>query len=39
VADVVDRFVEILGLEHYALYVFDFGAPSGSASRLGTRSA
>jgi pimeloyl-ACP methyl ester carboxylesterase len=34
-ADVVDRFVEIVGLERYALYVFDFGAPVGF--RLATR--
>ncbi len=34
-ADVVDRFTETLGLEHYALYVFDFGAPVGF--RLATR--
>jgi pimeloyl-ACP methyl ester carboxylesterase len=34
-ADVVERFVETLGLEHYSLYVFDFGAPVGF--RLATR--
>jgi pimeloyl-ACP methyl ester carboxylesterase len=34
-ADVADGFVEALGLEHYALYVFDFGAPVGF--RLATR--
>jgi pimeloyl-ACP methyl ester carboxylesterase len=28
-AGVVDGFVGKLGLEHYALYVFDFGAPVG----------
>jgi pimeloyl-ACP methyl ester carboxylesterase len=34
-ADVVDGFVEALGLTRYALYVFDFGAPVGF--RLATR--
>jgi pimeloyl-ACP methyl ester carboxylesterase len=34
-ADVVDRFVEIVRLERYALYMFDFGAPVGF--RLATR--
>jgi pimeloyl-ACP methyl ester carboxylesterase len=34
-ADVVDRFIDVLGLDHYALYVFDFGAPVGF--RLATR--
>jgi pimeloyl-ACP methyl ester carboxylesterase len=34
-ADVLERFVETLGLEHYAMYVFDFGAPVGF--RLATR--
>jgi pimeloyl-ACP methyl ester carboxylesterase len=34
-ADVVDGFVDALGLEHYTLYVFDFGAPVGF--RLATR--
>jgi pimeloyl-ACP methyl ester carboxylesterase len=28
-ADVIDRFTEILGLRSYALYVFDYGAPVG----------
>lgn len=28
-ADVVGRFVERLGLERYAIYVFDYGAPTG----------
>lgn len=28
-AQVVGRFTEILGLERYALYVFDYGAPTG----------
>jgi pimeloyl-ACP methyl ester carboxylesterase len=34
-ADVVDGFVHALDLDHYALYVFDFGAPVGF--RLATR--
>lgn len=28
-ADVIDRFTEALGLDRYALYVFDYGAPIG----------
>src|SRR5512135_3042058 len=28
-ADVIDRFTELLGLRRYALYVFDYGAPVG----------
>jgi pimeloyl-ACP methyl ester carboxylesterase len=28
-ADVMERFTEALGLSHYALYVFDYGAPVG----------
>src|SRR3984893_3789042 len=28
-ADVIDRFTELLGLGHYAVYVFDYGAPVG----------
>ena len=28
-ADVIDRFTEIVGLERYAIYVFDYGAPVG----------
>jgi pimeloyl-ACP methyl ester carboxylesterase len=34
-AEVVEGFVAALSLEHYALYVFDFGAPVGF--RLATR--
>lgn len=29
IADVIDRFTEKLGLDHYAIYVFDYGAPTG----------
>ena len=28
-ADVIERFTETLGLSHYALYIFDYGAPVG----------
>src|ERR1700740_2810838 len=28
-AGVIDRFTEILGLERFAIYVFDYGAPTG----------
>ena len=28
-ADVIERFTEAVGLSHYALYVFDYGAPIG----------
>ena len=30
-ADVVERFTEIVGFNRYAVYVFDYGAPTGSA--------
>jgi pimeloyl-ACP methyl ester carboxylesterase len=29
IARVIDRFTEIVGLDRYALYVFDYGAPTG----------
>jgi pimeloyl-ACP methyl ester carboxylesterase len=29
VANVIDRFTEIVGLSRFALYVFDYGAPTG----------
>lgn len=28
-AQVIDRFTQVLGLDHYAIYVFDYGAPVG----------
>jgi pimeloyl-ACP methyl ester carboxylesterase len=28
-ADVIDRFTEVVGLGRFALYVFDYGAPTG----------
>jgi pimeloyl-ACP methyl ester carboxylesterase len=29
IAGVIDRFTEIVGFDRYALYVFDYGAPTG----------
>ncbi len=29
IAKTIGRFTEVLGLDHYALYVFDYGAPTG----------
>lgn len=29
IAEVIDRFIEKLGLEHFSLYVMDYGAPVG----------
>jgi pimeloyl-ACP methyl ester carboxylesterase len=29
IADTIDRFTEVVGFDHYALYVFDYGAPTG----------
>jgi pimeloyl-ACP methyl ester carboxylesterase len=29
ITDVIDRLIEILGLDRFALYVFDYGAPVG----------
>jgi pimeloyl-ACP methyl ester carboxylesterase len=34
-ADVIDRLTEVLGLDRFALYVFDYGAPVGF--RIATR--
>jgi pimeloyl-ACP methyl ester carboxylesterase len=28
-ASVIDRFTEVIGLDRYAVYVFDYGAPTG----------
>ncbi|MFM0648074.1 alpha/beta hydrolase [Paraburkholderia bryophila] len=28
-ANVIDRFTEVIGFERYAVYVFDYGAPTG----------
>ena len=35
ITDVIDRFTELLGLDRFALYVFDYGAPVGF--RIATR--
>src|SRR6516225_11256020 len=29
IARVIDRFTEIVGLKRFAIYVFDYGAPTG----------
>ncbi len=29
IADVIDRFTEIVGFDRFAIYVFDYGAPTG----------
>ena len=29
IADVIDRFTEVVGLKRFAVYVFDYGAPTG----------
>ena len=29
IADVIDRFTEVIGLDRFAIYVFDYGAPTG----------
>jgi pimeloyl-ACP methyl ester carboxylesterase len=29
VADVIDQFTEVIGLKRFAIYVFDYGAPTG----------
>lgn len=28
-ANVIDRFTEVVGFDHFAVYVFDYGAPTG----------
>jgi len=35
IANVIERFTELLGLDRFAIYVFDYGAPTGF--RLATR--
>src|SRR5262245_34982150 len=35
IAGVIDRFTEVIGLNRFAIYVFDYGAPTGF--RLGVR--
>ena len=29
IAHVIDRFTEVVGLDQFAIYVFDYGAPTG----------
>ena len=29
IANVIDRFTEVIGLKRFAIYVFDYGAPTG----------
>jgi pimeloyl-ACP methyl ester carboxylesterase len=29
IARAIDRFTEVIGLDRYAIYVFDYGAPTG----------
>jgi pimeloyl-ACP methyl ester carboxylesterase len=29
IADAIDRFTEVIGLKRFAIYVFDYGAPTG----------
>jgi pimeloyl-ACP methyl ester carboxylesterase len=29
VANVIERFTEVIGFDHFAIYVFDYGAPTG----------
>jgi pimeloyl-ACP methyl ester carboxylesterase len=29
IADIIDRFTEVVGFDHYAVYIFDYGAPTG----------
>lgn len=28
-AQVIDRFTEVIGLDRFAIYIFDYGAPTG----------
>src|SRR5947208_11410418 len=29
IAEMIDRFTEVVGFDRYAVYVFDYGAPTG----------
>jgi len=29
IAEIIDRFTEVVGFERYAIYIFDYGAPTG----------
>jgi len=35
VARVIDRFTEVIGLDRFAIYVFDYGAPTGFRLAIG----
>src|SRR6202051_3796540 len=35
IAQIIERFTEVVGLDRFAIYVFDYGAPTGF--RLATR--
>ena len=37
--DAIEQFTEAVGLDRYSLYMFDFGARSGSASPCAIPSA
>jgi pimeloyl-ACP methyl ester carboxylesterase len=32
-AETIDRFTDLIGLKRYAIYIFDYGAPSVCGSR------
>ena len=31
IAQIIDRFTEVVGFDRYAVYVFDYGAPTESS--------
>jgi hypothetical protein len=39
IAGAIDRFTEVIGLERFAIYVFDYGAPTRTVIRLLTKTA
>jgi pimeloyl-ACP methyl ester carboxylesterase len=38
-ANLIDRFTKVIGLEQFAIYIFDYGAPVGLRMPRSTRSA
>ena len=38
IAQMIDRFTEMVGFDRYAVYVFDYGAPTGFRLAAGTRT-
>jgi pimeloyl-ACP methyl ester carboxylesterase len=38
IADVIERFTEVIGFDRFAVYVFDYGAPTASGWRCGIPS-